>query len=119
MAAQKKEPNNLMSVLDALNARVESSQDKFDASEHDSRSRLEITKLFLKWYFCLIAGSFIFSLVYNFWAASINSDLISKNQQLQNLIPYLDVSNTVSIITTTLSSGVGFVIGYYFKNKGE
>ena len=28
-----------------------------------------------------------------------------------NYLPYLDVSNTVSIITTTLSSGVGFVIG--------
>jgi len=33
------------------------------------------------------------------------------------LIPYIEVSNTVSLITTTLSSGVGFVIGYYFKLK--
>lgn len=96
---------------------------KFNQQAHDSNSRLEITKLFLKWYFFLIAGSFVFSLVYNFGTAYINGHitkrLIDANKNIEGLLPFLDVSNTVSIITTTLSSGVGFVIGYYFKNKGE
>ena len=97
--------------------------DKFNQQAHDSGARLGITKLFLKWYFSLIAGGFVFCLIYNFGTAYINSHivegLVRSNQKIEGLLPYLDVSNTVSIITTTLSSGVGFVIGYYFKNKGE
>jgi|WetSurMetagenome_2_1015567.scaffolds.fasta_scaffold673748_1 hypothetical protein len=98
--------------LDQISEKIESSP-SFDKLKHDSESRLSITKLFLIWYFSLIAGSFIFSAAYNFLAAYINL----KNPN--NPINYLDVSNTVSIITTTLSSGVGFVIGYYFKNSNE
>jgi len=100
---------------------------KHDPREHGDKSRLIITQLFLRCYFILIAAAFGFCYVYNSWAAKANIELIAKlsvditgkSQQLHDLIPYLDVSNTVSIITTTLSSGVGFVIGYYFKNKGE
>lgn len=85
---------------------------KFHQQEHDSKSRLEITRLFLKSYFYLIAGGFIFCLVYNYGAALINS-----YSKLDIPIRYVDVTNTVSIITTTLSGGMGFVIGFYFKNK--
>jgi ABC-type Fe3+ transport system permease subunit len=88
---------------------------KFDKEKHDHESRLKITQLFLKWYFALIVFSFCFAIVYNFAAAYMNDGTNVEN----NYLPYLDVSNTVSIITTTLSSGVGFVIGYYFKNKGS
>jgi hypothetical protein len=87
-------------------------ESKFHQQEHDSKSRLEITKLFLKSYFWLIAGSFLFCLVYNYGAAYLNFEF-----KLETPIRFIDVSNTVSIITTTLSSGMGFVIGYYFKNK--
>lgn len=85
----------------------------FDKTKHDSESRLTITRIFLISYFLLIAGAFLFSAAYNFISAYINL----KNPN--NPISYLDVSNTVSIITTTLSSGMGFVIGYYFKNHKE
>lgn len=99
-------------------ARVEekTEEKKFDPGQHGAEARLTITKLFLKWYFCLIAGSFIFCLAYNFIAASINHNLTLTGE---SIIPYLELTNTVSLITTTLSSGLGFVIGYYFKNKGE
>lgn len=85
----------------------------FDQRQHDSESRFTITRLFLTCYFGLIAGSFLFSAAYNFGAAYINIQIPN------NPISYLDVSNTVAIITTTLSSGVGFVFGYYFKNSKE
>lgn len=84
----------------------------FNKDEHNADSRLSITKLFLKWYFSLIAGAFLFTGLYNFFAADFNNLWGAA-------IPYLEVTNTVSIITTTLSSGVGFVIGYYFKNKED
>lgn len=111
---QKKEDskkNISFSILSNLEENLK--RPKFDKSQHDSESRLEITKLFLKWYFSLIAGTFIFTALYNFIAAIINSKIPNS------ALPYLEVVNTVAIITTTLSSGVGFVIGYYFKNKED
>ena len=99
--------------LDEISQKIDAQYPPFDKQKHDSESRLRITRLFLIWYFVLIAGSFLFSAGYNFIAAHMNQSIMS------NPISYLDVSNTVSIVTTTLSSGVGFVIGYYFKNHNE
>ena len=79
--------------------------------QHNSQARLKITKLFLWGYFSLIGGSFIFCLVCNILAG-----WLSKKLSFTTLIEYINVVQTVSLITTTLSSGVGFVIGYYFKN---
>jgi len=79
--------------------------------QHDSQARLKITKLFLWGYFSLIGGSFIFCLVYNILAG-----WLSKKLSFTTPIEYINVVQTVSLMTTTLSSGVGFVIGYYFKN---
>lgn len=100
--------------IGALLSRIDRYGTSFDQRRHDSESRLRITTLFLKWFFSLILFSFLFSAAYNFVAAWINT-----NRDLTDKIPLLDVSNTVSIVTTTLSSGVGFVIGYYFKNKED
>lgn len=102
------------SILDIVNDKLKTSDKKFNTQQHDRESRLTITKMFLSWFFMLIGFSFIFSAFYNFMAALINT-----NPNLQDKIQMLDVANTVSIITTTLSSGVGFVIGYYFKNKDD
>lgn len=104
----KKEHDNIEDLFNE----IEATTNPFNQSKHDSEARKEITKLFLKWYFCLIVSAFSFAAFYNFMAAWIN-------HSMQSDISFLDVSNTVSIITTTLSSGVGFVIGYYFKNKGD
>jgi len=102
----------LRNKLDGISKKIDPDP-AFNKTKHDSESRFNITKLFLKWYFCLISGSFVFAAVYNFIAANINIR-IPENQ-----INYLDVSNTVSIITTTLSGAAGFVIGYYFKTKDD
>jgi hypothetical protein len=89
---------------------------KFDTKKHDRETRKQITKLFLNWYFWLIIFAFIFCFGYNWAVALLNLNLLSNKLEL---IPYIEVSNTVSLITTTLSSGVGFVIGYYFKNDKD
>jgi len=93
-----------------------SSYNSFNAKKHDRETRKQITKLFLNWYFWLIILAFLFCLGYNWIIALLNINLLSKGMEL---IPYIEVSNTVSLITTTLSSGVGFVIGYYFKNDKD
>ena len=93
-----------------------SSYNSFNAKKHDRETRRQITKLFLNWYFWLIILAFLFCLGYNCIIALLNINLLSKCMEL---IPYIEVSNTVSLITTTLSSGVGFVIGYYFKNDKD
>lgn len=84
--------------------------DTFNKTEHDSHSRLEITKIFLKWYFCLFAGTFIFCGLYNCIVAIFNYNFLSE-------IEYLNIGNTISLVAGILSSALGFVIGYYFKNK--
>lgn len=116
-AAGKESLSKKLQILDKFGEKVVE-KSKFDANKHAHESRLKITTLFLVAYFLLIAGSFIFSMIYNFHAAHINEELLKTNPNA-HFLDYLDVYNTVSIITTTLSSGVGFVIGYYFKNKGE
>ena len=104
-----------LSDIDDFDKLSQATEDyKFDANKHDKETKREITKLFLNWYFWLIILSFIFCLAYNWIVALLNVNL---NALKIELIPYIEVSNTVSLITTTLSSGVGFVIGYYFKNK--
>jgi len=103
------------SLIAELNeAREALRKQQFNPKQHDSEARREITKLFLKWYFVLIAFAFLFSAGYNFYAAYMNIALSSTDK-----LKYLEITNTVSLITTTLSSGVGFVIGYYFKNKED
>ena len=92
----------------------------FDKIKHDSESRLQITKLFLWAYFILIAASFVFCYTYNNNIADLY--LVATKSSASGTLPvnvlpeYINVSQTVSLITATLSSGVGFVIGYYFKN---
>lgn len=113
--APPSEIQKLRSTLEDIQEKVAASQTTFDKAKHDSESRLEITKLFLRSYFSLVAWAFAFAAIYNFVSAIINS----RKPEGMEALGYLDVSNTVSIITTTLSSGVGFVIGYYFKTKGD
>ncbi len=86
----------------------------WNKEKHDNEARLSITKLVLWWYFGLIIFSFLYAAGYNSLAIFLNQHLTTAES-----IKLLDVSNTVSLITSTLGSGVGFVIGYYFKNKGE
>lgn len=88
----------------------------FELKKHDRETKWKITRLFLTWYFVLIILAFLFCLGYNWIIALLNINLLSNGMEL---IPYIEVSNTVSLITTTLSSGVGFVIGYYFKNDKD
>jgi hypothetical protein len=86
----------------------------FNKTEHDSNSRLEVTKLILTWYFALIVCSFLFVPLYNLLIAFLNDYYL-----IENPITYIEVSPTVSIVTNTLNGIIGFVIGYYFKNKDE
>ncbi len=91
----------------------ESPPESWNKEKHDGESRLAITRLFLKWFFFLIIWAFVFAATYNFLVAYINHRIPGA------ALPYVEILNAVSLITTTLSSGVGFVIGYYFKNKEE
>lgn len=108
-------------TLETITQGLTESGKLFNKQRHESESRLAITKIFLYAYFALIAFAFIFSAFYNFVAAYLNS-LLNVGIDVPGkatLITYIDVTNTVSIVTTTLGSGLGFMIGYYFKSKSE
>jgi len=100
---------------------VKAKSASFDKIKHDSESRLQITKLLLWAYFILIAASFAFCYLYNDHIADLYLSAAKAlptdiTLPINGLPEYINVSQTVSLITATLSSGVGFVIGYYFKN---
>ncbi len=99
--------------LDALENRILSLTDYQKEPEIFSidKSRLEITKYFLSSFFGLIIFSFIFCFIYNLCFIPWGDNLIKHG------IKPLDITNILPLITTTLGTGLGFIMGYYFKDK--
>ena len=104
---QKKSATDTKRIYDELDGYVNESEEEpqFNPEKHSQESKLEITKLFLGRFFCLIVFTFLFCAIYNKWIAEPPD------------IEPLDVHNTVSIVTTSLGTGLGFIMGYYFKNE--
>ena len=67
-------------------------------------------KLFLLWYFIMLSGTFIISLLYNLILTKINVGIA-------NPIEYLNVANIVLILTTALGTGLGVALGKVVDKK--
>jgi hypothetical protein len=80
----------------------------FNPLKELGETRSKIAKQFVFWYFILIGGSFIFTLIYNlliFW-------LFPKFMPEQIIAPK-DILLTAAGI---VGSPLGFIVGYYFKD---
>lgn len=100
--------------IETVSEKYKLQNDTFDSKEHTAKSRISITKLFMYWFFGLIAASVFLSPVINLGIAYVN-----EFYKLSCPMPYLKATKALSIIVSTLGSIFGFVIGFYFKNKEE
>lgn len=97
---------------------VENSSKKSIRSEESTRHSL--TFYFIIGFFMLLALSAAYVAFYNHlavgWIIQLNkAGLIEQS----NKIPFLELDKVLSIIISALGTSLGFIIGYYFKNKDK
>ncbi|WP_347360792.1 hypothetical protein [Vibrio vulnificus] len=93
---------------------------KLQDKQHDPKTRSELTMKFVAFFFMLLAGSYVFVLMYNEAAVSWMIRLKDKNldESIKN-VTLLDFQAVISLIITGLGTSLGFIIGYYFKDKNS
>ncbi|UIM57458.1 hypothetical protein [Serratia marcescens] len=85
----------------------------------DGKTRSALTLTFLWWFFVMLVFSCLFVLWYNSYAVKWNLEL--KNSGLDEaakIFRPLELEKILSIIIGALGTSLGFIIGYYFKEKG-
>lgn len=96
--------------------KVESYSKQRLRSEEETRHSL--TFLFIAGFFSLICAGSIFVAAYNAlavgWIIKLNAaGLVNESQK----ISLLELDKVLSLIVSALGTSLGFIIGYYFKNK--
>lgn len=90
------------------------------AASQEVRTRHTLTKYFLIGFFSLIVICFIFVPVYNeqavHWVKELHEN--GLDEQAKN-INFLDVEKILAVIIGALGSSLGFIIGYYYKEKSK
>lgn len=93
-------------------------QDAESHSQRDGKTRSTLTLTFMRGFFGMLIFSCIFVLVYN-WAA-VNWIIDLKTSGLADestKLSLLEIDKILSIIIGALGTSLGFIIGYYFKEK--
>lgn len=80
---------------------------KYDPAEHKDKTRSRIALLFVIAYVVSIALVFILTLGYNLLLIAANKD--------KTLL--LEPKDAILIVTSSIGTSVGFVVGYYFKGE--
>ncbi|MDE9458794.1 hypothetical protein [Xenorhabdus bovienii] len=86
--------------------------------EQDDKARHSLTFHFVWGFFGLIVGCFLFVLWYNShaidWIKTLNTQGLSDAAASVKL---LELDKVLSVIIGALGTSLGFIIGYYFKEK--
>lgn len=84
----------------------------------DGRTRSALTITFLVGFFLLIVGCFLFVLIYNSYAVSWIKELDSQGlKEYAAKVTFLELDKVLAVIIGALGTSLGFIIGYYFKDK--
>jgi len=86
---------------------VKNASEKYDSRPINDQTRSIISGTFVRWFFYLLGGTLIISLIYNLISYSL-----FRNQSL-----ILDVENLLLLVTGSIGTPLGFIVGYYFKSK--
>jgi hypothetical protein len=90
------------------------------ALQRDGKTRSALTLWFLVGFFGLIAGCFLFTLWYNDnavrWILELQKQGLSDEA---NRVSLLELDKVLSVIIGALGTSLGFIIGYYFKDKAN
>ncbi len=89
-----------------------------EKGEQDDKARRNLTFHFVWGFFGLIIGCFLFVLWYNHhaidWIKTLNTQGLSDAAASVKL---LELDKVLSVIIGALGTSLGFIIGYYFKEK--
>ncbi|MEI9698906.1 hypothetical protein V5094_13820 [Moellerella wisconsensis] len=91
-----------------------------EISRADNEARGKITTFFVRGFFLSIAGGGLFVLLYNYcavlWIESLNDRGLIE---VASKISLLELDKVLSLIISALGTSLGFIIGYYFKEKSS
>ncbi len=88
--------------------------------QHDPKTRSELTMKFVVFFFSLLGASYIFVLIYNYAAVNWMISLKEKGlDEAAKSIALLDFQAVISLVISGLGTSLGFIIGYYFKDKNS
>ncbi|EJD6043709.1 TPA: hypothetical protein ACF3RY_007059 [Pseudomonas aeruginosa] len=84
----------------------------------DDRNRGNLTYLFVAGFFILLSLSALFVLWYNSHAVDWIINLQENGlEDIAKSIKLLDLDKVLAVIIGALGTSLGFIIGYYFKEK--
>lgn len=83
-------------------------------------TRHSLTFYFIIGFFVLLAFGAVYVAIYNYlavgWIIELNkAGLIEQSKK----VPFLELDKVLSIFISALGTSLGFIIGYYFKNKDK
>lgn len=117
----------LSSILDKLHevktdsVLADEHADKAEAESHvvrDGKTRSTLTLTFMRGFFGLLVFSCFFVLIYNWatvhWIVELKKAGLAEDASKLNL---LELDKILSIVIGALGTSLGFIIGYYFKEK--
>lgn len=117
----------LSSILDKLHevktdsVLADEHADKAEAESHvvrDGKTRSTLTLTFMRGFFGLLVFSCLFVLIYNWatvhWVVELKKAGLADDASKLNL---LELDKILSIVIGALGTSLGFIIGYYFKEK--
>lgn len=120
------EINNFLNKVNSVESETSKVERNVDALEsnsentkvRDGKTRSTLTLTFMIGFFGILVFSCLFVLAYN-WAAvnwAVNLSQANLNNEVLS-IHLLEVDKILSIMIGALGTSLGFIIGYYFKEK--
>jgi len=113
--------SSLIKKQSAVNSRANATEDDVkNALKHEGHTRNKLTLFFIAGFFGILIFCCLFVLVYNWMAVgwAIDLKLYGYDKEL-NSIPFIELDKLLSIMIGAFGTSLGFIIGYFFKNKDK
>ncbi|MCX3307975.1 hypothetical protein ORN12_02980 [Pantoea vagans] len=120
--------DSLVKAAEALRTEAMASDKKADkaevsaltSSQREGKTRSALTITFLVGFFSLMILCGLFVLLYNAFVVDWVIELKSKGIENPNdYLKPLELEKVLSVIIGALGTSLGFIIGYYFKDKSS
>lgn len=82
-------------------------QQKHELRKEEAKTRHQLARMFIVWYFFLLFLIFVGAPIYNAWIAQQNFDKAL----------FLNIKELLQVYSSVVGPLAGFVIAYYFKNR--